>query len=415
LSIEITEGPASGADLLAYFQIGNPELFEHVDEIEQIYLDGQEHRGITYVWGPPGVGKSFITRDRLEQGFPGNTCLVKISDLFGMDSEKLSFEVGNTADLTTLDGQLEFDSLPTAAQINDFELDSLLDAAECRIDGQLVPLIIFDDLDEVSKDTSKVIVRSVERLMSDVEESEEKYVHVFVFGRPEGFAPWYQDPRRNESISALLRVFSLGGPYVATTGDLGILAEDEFSFVRGQETWESMKEDGTATGIVEDYVRYIANQPILPYSIRSLSIATMIMDRTSTNPDDTEAELKAFLFDELLRRAASTHGRPLSSDDQYLRLLEEIAVRYSSEEEVDEIGFFSVGVNDTVEVKDDNGQVVGEVLARDVLDHSGIAFLEPASFSTPRYSFYPFWVHSHLVELNNQRLDEDHMYRTCNE
>jgi hypothetical protein len=59
--------------------------------------------------------------------------------------------------------------------------------------------------------------------------------------------------------------------------------------------------------------------------------------------------------------------------------------------------------------------VLGKVLVRDVLDHSGIAYLEPASFSTPRYSFYPFWVHSHLVDLNNQRLDEDHAYRACNE
>jgi len=267
----------------------------------------------------------------------------------------------------------------------------------------------------VSKETSNEILRSVDRFMLDVEESEERYIHVFVFGRPESFAPWFQDPRRNEGVMPLLQVFSLGGPYVETTGDLEILADEEFSFILGSETWESLIEDGTAAGLIEDYVSYIASQPILPYSVRSLSIATMIMDRSSTNPDDTEADLKAFLFDELLRRAASTHGRPLSSDDQYLRLLEEIAVSYSSEEEVDENGFFSVGVNDTVEVKDDNGQVVGEVLARDVLDHSGIAFLEPASFSTPRYSFYPFWVHSHLVELNNQRLDEDHMYRTCNE
>jgi hypothetical protein len=416
LTTEIAESPAIGNDLLSYFQVGNPDLFEHIDDIEQIYLDGQEHRGITYVWGPPGVGKSFITRDRLGQRFPGDTCLVKIGDLFSVDSEKLSFEVSSTSDLTTLDGQMAFDLLPAVAEVNDFELDSMIAAADCRQNDQLVPLIIFDDLDEVSKETSNEILRSIDRFMLDIEESEETYIHVFVFGRPEGFAPWFEDPRRNGGVMTLLRVFALGGPYVTTTGDLEILADEEFSFILGSETWEGMKGNGTAAELVEDYVTYIANQPILPYSVRSLSVAVMIMDRASAIPDDSEATLKAFLFEELLQRAASTHGRPLSTDDQYLRILEEIAVKYGSEEsQLNENGFFRVGATDTVPVTDESGQQVGEVLVRDVLDHSGIAFLEPASFSTPRYSFYPFWVHSHLVELNNQRLNEDHSYRACNE
>jgi len=145
--------------------------------------------------------------------------------------------------------------------------------------------------------------------------------------KPTPFAPWFQDPRRHEGIMALLRVFALGGPYVSTVGDLEILAEEEYSFILGSETWQAMKDDGTAARLVEDYARYVATHPILPYSVRSLSIAAMILERTSTNPDDTEADLKAFLFEELLRRASSTHGRPLSSDDQYLRILEEIAVR----------------------------------------------------------------------------------------
>jgi hypothetical protein len=73
-----------------------------------------------------------------------------------------------------------------------------------------------------------------------------------------------------------------------------------------------------------------------------------------------------------------------------------------------------VGFNDTVPVEED-GRPVGEVFVRDVIDHSGIAILEPASFSTARYRFQPVWVHSHLVELHNQSLNPDHDYRSCHD
>lgn len=413
MTIDIADSPPAGENLLDYFEIGNPGLFQHIADIEQLFLDGQEHRGITYVWGPPGVGKSFITRDRLGQKFPGDTCLVKIKDHFTVDADKLDFEVTSQAELATLDSAIEFDSLPALADVNDLNLDSMLAAAGCEQDGRIVPLIILDDLDEVARETSEEILRSVDQFMLDVEESEESYIHVFVFGRPEGFAPWFQDPRRDGGITELLQVFALGGPYVSTTGDLDVLAEEEISFILGSETWEEMKRSGTAQPLIGDYSRYVANQPILPYSIRSITIAEMIVGRTNNNPDDSEADLKHFLFEELLKRASDTHGRPSISDDQYLRLLEDIAVRYNAEGILDETGFFDVGASEIIPVKDDNGRQVGEVLVRNVLDHSGIAFLEPASYSSPRYSFYPFWIHSHLVELSNQRMIQNHAYRAC--
>jgi len=291
----------------------------------------------------------------------------------------------------------------------------MLAAAECAQDGLLVPLIIIDDLDEVTRETSREILRLVDQFMLDVGESEERYIHVFVFGRPEGFAPWFRDPRRDGSIMSILREFSLDGPYVSSTGDLEVLADEEYRFIFGEETWTDMKEDGRAQVLIDDYVRYVDRHQILPYSVRSLTIAAMIVGRASANPDDTEAELKAFLFEELMQRAANIHGRPASSDDQYLRILETIAVRYADESLIDESGFFSVGATETVPVTDGDGQIVGGILVRDVLDHSGIAYLDPASFSTTRYSFYPAWIHSHLVELNNQRLDDGHTYRACHE
>jgi hypothetical protein len=233
-------------------------------------------------------------------------------------------------------------------------------------------------------------------------------------GRGEGFAPWYQDSKRNDDIVEFLSVFRLNGPEFMTTGDIEILANNQFAFVLGTEIWEQMIQDGTAAELIDGYIRYVDRHPILTYSIRTLAIATMIADRSRSSVDDSEADLKAFLFDESLRRASNTHNRPLSSDTQYRRILEEIAVRYAAEEKLDDEGFFTVGFNDTVPVMED-GRSVGEIYVRDVLDHSGIAILEPASFSTARYRFEPVWVHSHLVELRNQSLNPNHEYLSCYE
>ena len=287
-------------------------------------------------------------------------------------------------------------------------------AAGCEKDGQMVPLIIFDDLDEVNRKTSTEILRSIDHFMLDVEDSEEEYIHVFVFGRPEGFASWFQDPRRDGSVKPILHEFELGGPYFSSTGDLEILADEEYTFIYGQETWDKMKQDGTAQPLIDDYVRYVANRPMLSYSVRSLTIALMIAGRAENNPNDTEEELKIFLFEELLRRANEAHKRPPITDEQYLRILEEVAVKYNNEALLDENGFFDVRASDSVPVRDDNGREIGEVLVRNVLDHSGVAYLEPASFSSPRYSFYPIWIHTHLVQLNNLRAEQGREYLACN-
>ncbi len=414
MTSEIVDGPAAANDLLTYFSIANPELLTHIDQIEKAYLEGQIDQGLTYIWGSPGVGKSFITRNRLHEGFPGDSCLIKLGDVFGDDSDALSFEVIDRPDLVTLDGKLEFDSLPTVARANEYELNSILEVANCKQNDELVRLIIVDDIDEVHSETSNLILKSLDRFTLDAAQSNEDFIHVIVVGRGEGFATWYQDPKRNDDIVKYLNVFHLNGPEFVTTGDVAALANNQFAFVFGAEIWDQMKKDGTAAGLIDDYVRYVQKHPLLTYSIRALAIATMITDRSSSSPDDREADLKAFLFDELLRRASNTHNRPLPSDSQYRRLLEEIAVLYAGEGKVDAEGFFTVGFNDTVPVEED-GRPVGEVFVRDVLDHSGIAILEPASFSTARYRFEPVWIHSHLVELRNQRSIDNYEYLSCYE
>lgn len=414
LATEITDGPAAANDLLTYFSIANPELFTHIGQVERTFLAGQIDQGLTYIWGSPGVGKSFITRNRLHEGFPGDSCLISLGSVFGDDSDALSFEVINRPDLTTLDGQLEFDSLPAVAQANEFELESLLEVANCKQNDELVPLIIVDDIDEVHSETSNLILKSLDEFVLDAAKVNKDFLHVIVMGRAEGFATWYQDSKRNEDVTEFLSVFHLNGPEFVTTGDIEVLANNQFAFVFGAEIWEQMIQDGSAAELVDDYIRYVQRHPLLTYSIRTLAIATMITDRSSSSPDDSEADLKAFLFDELLRRASNTHNRPLSSVAQYRRLLEEIAILYASMEKVDDEGFFTVGFNDTVPVEED-GRPVGEVYVREVLDHSGIAILEPASATAERYRFEPVWIHSHLVEQRFESSIARYVFRSCYE
>jgi hypothetical protein len=404
LTTEIIDGPAAADDLLSYFALANPDLFDHIEVIEQAYLDGTGGKGLTYIWGSPGVGKSFISRNRLSAGFPGPSCLVKLGDLFDEDTAKLDFEVTRKADLMTLDGQERFDDLPAVAETSAYDLEGMLSAASCVQNEELVPLIIVDDIDEVHSETSNLILRSLDRLVLETEVRGGKLLQVVVLGRSEGFATWYRDPKRNDDIAEFLRVYHLNGPEFLTRSDVEVLADNQIRFVLGNDIWEEMIKGGAAEGQVEAYVQYVSRHPILPYSIRVLAIATMITDRSLNSTEDSDRELKSFLFNEMLRRASDVHGRPAAGDDQYQRILELIAVRYAGEELVDDQGFFTVGFNDTVKVR--NGVWSSrEVLVRQVLDHSGIAIVEPASFSLLRYRFDPVWVHPFLVELRNQRVN----------
>jgi hypothetical protein len=129
--------------------------------------------------------------------------------------------------------------------------------------------------------------------------------------------------------------------------------------------------------------------------------------------NETEEQLKIGLFDDILQRATQTHGRPEAGGTlggPYLRLLEEIAVRYIG---VGDDGVFEVLSEDTLDVRDDAGAVLGQVRVRDVLDRSGAALLTAAFASGTRYRFDPFWLHAHLVERYNQRTIPGYVYHPC--
>ena len=81
--------------------------------------------------------------------------------------------------------------------------------------------------------------------------------------------------------------------------------------------------------------------------------------------------------------------------------------------DVNEDGIFTVRSEDTVTVADDEGELLGAVRVRTLLNRAGVAFLTSATSSTTRYHFDPFWIHAHLIERHNERKSESYEYRGC--
>src|SRR5690606_32989953 len=103
------------------------------------------------------------------------------------------------------------------------------------------------------------------------------------------------------------------------------------------------------------------------------------------------------ILDDWLARNSETHNRPGAGselDGQYRRILEDVAAQYSTS--VGDDGEFSVATQDNVAVVDESGRSAGYVRVRDVLLHSGVAYLTSASSTTTRFRFSPFWLHGFL-------------------
>ena len=81
-----------------------------------MHRDGSAHTGLTYVYGAPGVGKSFLVRNHLAGAFPGKaSCVVKLGEVFG-------------------------------AGPSGFRLGNMLSASGCARDGALRPLLVIGPL-----------------------------------------------------------------------------------------------------------------------------------------------------------------------------------------------------------------------------------------------------------------------------
>lgn len=409
---DIVDGPATADELSELYRLSadNRPIFEHLATLRELHRAGTGHRGVTYVYGAPGVGKSFLVRNHLAHAFPGQgRCLVKLGDVFQRPASRLGFEVCERAELASVDGSMTLGRLPAACNARGFALRRMLAASGCSQDGAPRWLVI-DDIDEIHPDTARLLLREVDRLILDRTQPSDSFLHVVVVGGASGFAPWYRDPRRHGGIAHFHSAFRLRGPVYGTSGDVEVLAGNLLEFQKGADHWARAVRDGTAARLTSQYLRYARRHPFLSHSLRPLAIATFLSLRASVSPHDSEPEVKKFLLDELLRRATEMHGRPDPGDDAYREVLERIAVMYLHE--LDDQGFFVVERDDLVAMRHGEVEQV-QLRVREVLDRSGITITDPGSHSTARYRFEPVWVQAHLVEQANRRRDPDHGYRSC--
>jgi hypothetical protein len=398
------------ADTTAYYDEANPELVSHLTAVAASFRHGESGAGITYVLGAAGVGKSFAARNVIKGFSDTEKCTVKVSDLFREDKDLLSFAVQDAPDLATTDGQLVFNTLPAFADVADFDFKGLLRAAGCEIGGQLLPVIVIDDLDEAHDMVCQSILEDLDEFVLGGAQGAGPFVHVIVFGRPEGFYTWLADPARTEQSNQIVRKFVLQAPRYDTAGDLAFRVTGYLDF-SGQ--LDAVQAAGDLDNYIASTTSAAATHGFLTYSLSNLALGNFVVQHTAPGLDQSEPTLKAGLFDDLMVRASETHGRPLPGGplaSEYLRLLEDIAVQHA---DVDGSGEFSVLSEDTVDVVDESGSSRGKVRVRDVLNRSGLALLTSASATASRYRFYPFWVHGHLIQRYNQRVMAGYTYRPC--
>ncbi|MCC6526354.1 MAG: hypothetical protein IT373_27150 [Polyangiaceae bacterium] len=397
-------------DLETYYELANVDLISYLTAIAEENAQGTTtHRRVTYLMGAAGVGKSFATRNVLDGFAPADQCEIKLSDLFYGDAALLDFEVVPANDLEAGDG-LAFNELPSMADPATLQLSQLFDAAGCAAGATLEPLVIIDDLDEVHDEVATMILRRVDEFILAGAPGAGAFVHFLVVGRPEGFSDWLTDPHRTEENNAILDMFTLAAPRYQTAGDLDFR-------VRGYLDFSNQLADLEATGGVVPYVEAVIDgvekNPFLTYSMGNLAVGNVAIEHTRPGTDTSEQVLKPALFDDVLQRAGSSHGRPEAGDalgPAYLRLLEDIAARYV---DVDDDGGFSVPSEDRQPVFDADGTALGEVQVRQALNHAGVAYLLSVNALSARYRFDPFWLHAHLVERFNQRTVPNYTYRTC--
>ena len=396
-------------DLESYYELANDGLVAHLSALAQEHIQGVPHRRVTYLMGAAGVGKSFATRNVLDGFADTDKCEIKLSDLFYADAALLDFAVVPHPDLQTADG-LVFNELPSMDDPSGLQLSQLFDAAGCAALGTLEPLVIIDDLDEVHPDVAAIILRRVDDFILAGAPGAGSFIHFLVVGRPEGFADWLADPHRTEENNAILDMFTLAAPRYETAGDLDFR-------VRGYLDFSNQLAEVEATTGVVPYVESVTSgvdgNPFLTYSMGNLAVGNVAIEHTRPGADASEQPLKTALFDDILQRAADSHGRPEAGDalgPVYLRLLEDIAARYVA---VGDDGSFEVASEDRQPVFDAGGALLGEVQVRQALNHAGIAYLQSVNALSARYRFDPFWIHGHLVERYDLRTVPGYTYRTC--
>jgi hypothetical protein len=322
-----------------------------------------------YLCGAAGSGKSFLVNN---SGLP-DVQIVKLHEL-----ENLPRHI-DIPDLKSLDGRVTVNQLPGLPQSDPGDVAQLLlslrhESSPSRL--STVGTLIIDDLDEIHPNTARWLLQGLEASLGGSQASNASVLprKIVVVGRPEGFAIWLRSEAR-QAPDGVRSPTELVVPNLFARGTLDMLLSDYRRF--------KFKDTSPGTDSEKQALHALVGRcPFLRSSLGNLALSNLIMEEALIEANGSPLpsfELRDRLFDGLLERNSETHGRPKSADDAYVQTFEKIAASYSTPAKLDKSGYFFVNFEDTVTVKDNTGMEM-TFKTRDVLDRSGLVYLNPADY-----------------------------------
>lgn len=387
--------------LADFFKAGNLEIFDYVEKVTEMSKANKEFRGVTYIYGSAGIGKSFV-RDHLIKDRSIHSVLemeevLQIGEAYGSEVvEKTQFKLDNQ----------EF-KLPYVQKPGNFDFESMIGLSG---KGNINTTIIIDDLDEFHPDTSEMILRRIDDFFDD-NSHRINYLHFVVFGRPEGFASWIFSTH-NEGTPPNFKSFTLRGPKYETQEDILVVAMNHYLY---NENMKHKKEHlGNLLKIMKDHPFTIAT------TTNNLSHGNYVVQASEKFKEETAKafEIKKWIFRSILARNSTSHNRPSraqASGEVYERALQNVAWSYL--EKIDGNGFFEVSPGEVIPVirssmqsshdvfsmKDSCEIEVFQCNVQSLLEYSGLVEVEVSDKPLRKYRFQPLWVHEYLIDTRLRR------------
>ena len=417
----LVAGPAQHTSLPAYYEAANQDLADRLSACKSCFESDPNspmHR-MTLISGVAGAGKTFLKGMVFRKDYPQGT--VHKFDL--RELYELWQEQGLVEPRPDLANQgLTLNQLPA---VKGPRTDQILD----YLNQQSGNFYVIDSLDEIHPDDSQWVLEQIEQFTF---ESSKPFLHVVVLGRGSSFRNYWvkhhQDRPRED-----LALFNLGAPQFRTTGDLQVSTWNYHCFRnrlawsqpdRGPFTlenfiaWEasdfrrtgsfknvSLTTDTAVDATIEKtFAQWTQARPYLGDMLRNLAGNSMIREiafaRISDNQNCGEAAIKRAYIRACLERNAGSHGRPTSDDKElggvYLQLLTSIAERMTQPHRLNDQGYFAPHAGETINVVHEGREYTFPV--QQVLDRSGLIYVDALQTDRPTYRFEPLWVHRALLE-----------------
>lgn len=428
LPLPLVPGPARFEKLEDYYWAANPALRRRLDDGIAAYSTDDHHpfRAMTIVAGSAGVGKTFVKRGVYNDTVPPES-------VWKIDAHELLEQwIDKGWSTKKPDVHHEDRVISQLASLTPAGRKEFIQLLHRRKEA----FFVVDSLDEIHPDDDSFILSELEKL---VFHSDRSFIHVVVFGRPLAFRQHWKS-LRHEYEPINVQSYLLSPPDFRTTGDLLVSSwnydcwkhrlrrvgkdgeSDAMTFADYQHWCEA---DCATTEEFSD-VRFEQNSEMRPEARDRLEkcltenrVALGVIANLAGNSllrevftdhmqDGNSFEERMFMdcfFARWLERDTKSSDRPSRMKPEYLelyiQLLEAVAAKFADQRQLDRLGFFHVGSDDTIDIRH-QGQVVSVSIQR-LLDRSGIVTADPLHPESDRYRFEPIWTHRLLLEMHKER------------